>query len=213
MRPRLGPGRTGRAVTPGRSWRVLAAIAVGGAAGSLARWGLASAFPSAPGGFPWVTLTVNISGCLLIGVLMGVIADAGRRHGAPRVPALARPLIGIGFLGGFTTFSTYAVEVQRAVVAGRTGSAMAYLVATSVGALLAVGAGLRAGRSLVRLGRSSPRGHGRRRPADGDPDARADSRADGPAGREDARRPAGRSAGRTGGPTPPPVGEETEASG
>ncbi|MGN9776918.1 FluC/FEX family fluoride channel [Micromonospora sp. H33] len=113
---------------------VLGAAATGGALGALARAGLSAALPHGPTGFPWGTFAVNVSGCLLIGVLMAVLA---RRGG----PALARPFLGVGVLGGYTTFSTYAVEAHQLAVAGAPATALAYLATTLVGALLAVWAG------------------------------------------------------------------------
>ncbi|MBQ0994491.1 CrcB family protein [Micromonospora sp. H61] len=114
---------------------VLAAIAAGGVLGALARAGLQHAVPHPPTGFPWATFTINTSGCLLIGVLMAVL---GHLDGGP---PLARPFLGVGVLGGFTTFSTYAVDVQRAIVVGAPGTALAYLAATVLGALVAVALG------------------------------------------------------------------------
>ncbi|MEO3774763.1 CrcB family protein [Micromonospora sp. B9E7] len=114
---------------------VLAAIAAGGVLGALARAGLQHAVPHPPTGFPWATFGINTSGCLLIGVLMAVL---GHLDGGP---PLARPLLGVGVLGGFTTFSTYAVDVQQAIVVGAPGTALTYLAATLLGALVAVGLG------------------------------------------------------------------------
>ncbi|MEU5673887.1 fluoride efflux transporter FluC [Micromonospora sp. NPDC047762] len=114
---------------------ILAAIAVGGALGALARAGLQHAVPHPPTGFPWATFTVNTAGCLLIGVLMAVL---GHLDGGP---PLARPFLGVGVLGGFTTFSTYAVDVQQAIVVGAPGTALTYLAATVLGALVAVALG------------------------------------------------------------------------
>ncbi|RAO54769.1 fluoride efflux transporter FluC [Micromonospora saelicesensis] len=114
---------------------VLAAIAAGGVLGALARAGLQHAVPHPPTNFPWATFTINTSGCLLIGVLMAVL---GHLDGGP---PLARPFLGVGVLGGFTTFSTYAVDVQQAIVVGAPGTALAYLAATVVGALVAVAVG------------------------------------------------------------------------
>jgi len=114
---------------------VLGAIAAGGVLGALARAGLQAAFPHGPATFAWATFGVNVSGCLLIGVLMAVLRAAGGG------PPLARPFLGVGVLGGFTTFSTYAVDVHAALVAGAPATALAYLAATVVGALFAVWAG------------------------------------------------------------------------
>ncbi|MFU8871524.1 FluC/FEX family fluoride channel [Micromonospora sp. SL4-19] len=125
---------------------VLAAIAAGGVLGALARAGLQASFPHPPTGFPWATFGINVAGSLLIGVLMAVITA---RPAGP----LVRPFLGVGVLGGFTTFSTYAVEVHRAVLAGAPGTALAYLAATLVGALLAVWTGdTVAARLLARAG-------------------------------------------------------------
>ncbi|MGW3603880.1 fluoride efflux transporter FluC [Micromonospora sp. NPDC005161] len=111
---------------------LLAAIAAGGVLGALARAGLQHALPHARTGFPWATFGINLTGCLLIGVLMAVLGHVG--GGRP----LVRPFLGVGVLGGFTTFSTYAVDVQQAVVAGAPVTALAYLAATVLGALVAV---------------------------------------------------------------------------
>ncbi|MEU5722155.1 CrcB family protein [Micromonospora sp. NPDC047738] len=125
---------------------VLGVIAAGGVLGALARAGLQTAFPHPPTGFPWATFGVNVTGCLLIGVLMAVISA---RPASP----LVRPFLGVGVLGGYTTFSTYVVDAQRAVAAGAPGTALAYLAATLVGALLAVWLGdALAGRVLARAG-------------------------------------------------------------
>ncbi|WP_119729928.1 fluoride efflux transporter FluC [Thermomonospora amylolytica] len=133
-------------VADGGTARTVAAVSAGGMLGSLARYGVAEAFPHAPGGFGWAMFAVNVSGCLLIGVLMAVIT------GRPRVHPLARPFLGVGVLGGFTSFSAYALDVQRAFQAGAPGVAVAYLVATVVCAPAAVYAGLRVTRPLVRRG-------------------------------------------------------------
>ncbi|TDC80747.1 CrcB family protein [Micromonospora sp. KC606] len=113
---------------------VLGVVAAGGALGALARAAAQAALPHSPTGFPWATFGVNVLGCLLIGALMAVV---GRR----RVPQLTRPFLGVGVLGGFTTFSAYAVDAHRALVAGAVGTALAYLAATLVAGLLAVVAG------------------------------------------------------------------------
>ncbi|MEV4120171.1 CrcB family protein [Micromonospora sp. NPDC049645] len=113
----------------------LATIAAGGVLGALARAGLQHAVPHPPTGFPWATFAVNTTGCLLIGVLMATLGHLGGGH------PLARPFLGVGVLGGFTTFSTYAVDIQLALANGAPGIALAYLAATVFGALVAVGLG------------------------------------------------------------------------
>ncbi len=121
---------------------VLGAIAAGGVLGAEARAGLVAVLPGR--GFPVGTLLVNASGCLLIGVLMVLVAEAGR--GGP----LVRPFLGVGVLGGYTTFSGYAVDAQRLLDAGRAGVAVATLAATPVLALAAVWLGARLTRAAVR---------------------------------------------------------------
>ncbi|MFD5422168.1 CrcB family protein [Streptomyces sp. NPDC127069] len=123
--------------------RVLAAVAAGGAVGASARYGVALLWPAGPAGFPWATLWTNVAGCALIGVLMALISEEGRRSPHP----LLRPFAGTGVLGGFTTFSTYAVDFSRLLDAGRAGLALAYAGLTLVAALGAVWAAA----SLTRL--------------------------------------------------------------
>ncbi|MFE9870828.1 CrcB family protein [Micromonospora sp. NPDC005686] len=113
---------------------VLGVIAAGGVLGALARAGAQAAVPHSPGGFPWATFAVNVTGCLLIGVLMAVLAAR------PAHP-LTRPFLGVGALGGFTTFSAYAVDAQRLLTDGAAGTAGAYLAVTVLGALAAVATG------------------------------------------------------------------------
>jgi CrcB protein len=125
-------------------WEVLAAISAGGIAGTLARYGLTLAFPHAPGAFPWATFGTNVAGCLLIGVLMVAITEVWQVHW------LVRPFLGVGVLGGFTTFSAYIVDVQEAVAAGAPATGLAYLAATLGAALLSVYAGVNLTRGLAR---------------------------------------------------------------
>ncbi|WP_410809058.1 fluoride efflux transporter FluC [Micromonospora sp. 067-2] len=125
---------------------ILVTIAAGGVLGSLSRAGLQHAVGHPPTGFPWATFGVNQSGCLLIGVLMAVLGHLG--GGRP----LVRPFLGVGVLGGFTTFSTYAVDVQQALIAGAPAIALAYLAATVLGALAAVGLGDAVTTGLLRRG-------------------------------------------------------------
>ncbi|MGO4463582.1 CrcB family protein [Streptomyces sp. M-16] len=142
--------------------RVLTAIAAGGALGASARFGVSLLWPTGPGAFPWATFWINVSGCALIGVLMVLISEGGRSAPHP----LVRPFVGVGVLGGFTTFSTYAVEFSGLLDAGRAEVALAYAGFTVVAALGAVWAAASATRLAVRravrpvAGRPDGRGHG-----------------------------------------------------
>jgi CrcB protein len=111
---------------------VVAAVALGGAVGAAARYGASLIWPTASGGFPWTTLAVNVIGCAVIGVFMVVITEVWAAH------RLVRPFFGTGVLGGFTTFSTYAVDIQRLVEDGRALTGLAYLGLTLLAALAAV---------------------------------------------------------------------------
>ncbi|MEU5538188.1 fluoride efflux transporter CrcB [Streptomyces sp. NPDC020362] len=117
-------------------WRtqtpVVAVVAVGGALGATARYALALAWPTPAGGFPWATFLINVVGCAVIGVFMVLITEVWAAH------RLVRPFFGTGVLGGFTTFSTYAVDIRNLVGAGHPRTGLAYLAATLVAALAAV---------------------------------------------------------------------------
>jgi CrcB protein len=149
------PDRETRTVAPARDidlrvpprrrtpWSTLVAISAGGVAGALARYAITTAVPA--GGFAWATLLVNAAGCLLIGILMVAVTEVWRAH------RLVRPFLGVGVLGGFTTFSTYILDIQRAVQAGAARAGLVYLAATLVSALTAVFAGTRLMRLLGRV--------------------------------------------------------------
>ncbi|GAB6985334.1 fluoride efflux transporter FluC [Nocardioides pyridinolyticus] len=112
------------------SLRLLAAVAAGGAAGALARWGLTEAFPSDADAFPWATFAINVLGSLLLALLPAVAAVRRSR-------TLAAAL-GPGVLGGFTTLSAYSEQARALVDAGRVGVAGAYVVGTLAACLVAV---------------------------------------------------------------------------
>jgi CrcB protein len=138
----------------GATLGMLSVISVGGVLGSLARYGLGVAFSHGAAGFPWATFAVNVAGCGLIGVLMVCIDQLGAHR-------LVRPFLGVGVLGGFTTFSTYVVEVQQAVAAGAARLGLAYLGGTLAAAVVAVVVGSvltsTVIRVLTRAGRRGPK--------------------------------------------------------
>ncbi len=133
---------TDRPVSTAPSAGTTAVVAVGGVVGSLLRWGLQEAWPHDADGFPASTLAVNTTGCLAIGVLMVWV-------GSGRAPAAARPFLGVGLLGGFTTFSAYAVDLPVLVEAGRADLAVLCLVSTVALAIVAVVAGTAVGTALA----------------------------------------------------------------
>src|SRR3954454_9060675 len=132
-----------------RTWdpAVLAAIAVGGVLGAEARYGLGVLLPHHPGQWPWATWLINVSGCFLIGILMVVIAELTSPH------RLVRPFLGVGVLGGYTTFSTAMVGVQQMALAGHEGAALGSMAATVTAAVVAAFAGVIATRAVAALWR------------------------------------------------------------
>jgi CrcB protein len=126
---------------------VILAVAIGGALGSSARYGVALWFPQPVGGFPWATFAINITGCLLLGILV-VVLNA-------RFPPnrYARPFFGTGILGGYTTFSTYSVETVLLLKDHFVDRAVAYALGSVATGLLAAWLGIVAGRWIASIGR------------------------------------------------------------
>jgi fluoride exporter len=121
---------------------LLAPIAVGGALGSLARWGLVVALPHGGDAWPWSTFLANVSGCLLLGVLMAFVLGPWSHT------RYLRPFLGVGVLGGYTTFSTY--ELDAHVLGGHAPVlAMLYLVVSVATGVAAAWLGLTIGRVVV----------------------------------------------------------------
>lgn len=112
--------------------RELAAVFAGGAAGTLARAGLATALATAPGHWPWATFTVNIVGSFILGFVTTRLLE--------RLPlsAYRRPLLGTGLCGGLTTFSTMQVETLQMLEHGHYRLAAVYTVVSITAGLLAV---------------------------------------------------------------------------
>jgi fluoride exporter len=127
----------------GLSLVTIAAIALGGALGTLARYLLEAHLPTGAGQFPSTTLAVNLSGSLAIGFLVPFTERLSYR-----APVL-RPFLMVGFLGGWTTYSTLAVEATLLVKDGAFAGCLAYLAATVAGGLGLVVLGHALGRRLV----------------------------------------------------------------
>lgn len=109
-----------------------ALIAIAGAAGALARYGIGSAV--GPRDFPWATLGINIAGSFALGYLL----RAGDLRGWSDLATLS---LGVGFLGAFTTFSTFSVETQSMVRDGRGAAAALYVGASLLAGVVMAGAG------------------------------------------------------------------------
>ncbi|MEU2515000.1 fluoride efflux transporter CrcB [Streptomyces syringium] len=129
--------------TLGEHWPVLCAVSAGGGVGAAARYGAGLLWPTASGTFPWTTFGINLVGCALIGVVLTVVSHLASPH------PLLRPFLATGILGGFTTFSTYAVDIRQLLADDRTATALAYLAATPLAALAAVWATTTATRRLL----------------------------------------------------------------
>jgi CrcB protein len=107
-------------------------VALAGAAGALARYGIGSAV--GPRDFPWSTLGINMAGSFALGLLL----RTGDLRGWPDVVTLC---LGVGFLGAFTTFSTFSVETQSMLRDGRNAAAAFYVLASVVGGVALAAAG------------------------------------------------------------------------
>ena len=122
----------------------LAAIAVGGGIGSVARYLLSAAFPAGHG-FPWAIFAVYVSGCFCLWLLMVYLLEVW----PPR--RFLRPFLAVGLLGGYTTYSTYAGGVMRLLTGHALALADAYALSSIVAALAAVWCGTRAARVAAAL--------------------------------------------------------------
>jgi fluoride exporter len=122
---------------------VLAVIFAGGCVGGLARYAVTQAWPSGAGRFPWATLGVNLVGAFVLAVVVVVVTDDARS------PAWVRPLIGTGFCGALTTFSSVVVAADRLIAHGHASTAVGYLILSIVAGLLAAGIGLLTARAVI----------------------------------------------------------------
>ena len=125
------------------SLEVVGVVALGGVVGSLLRYQVGVIWPNPAGTFPTTILLVNVLGCLVIGVFLTLITERWTAH------RLIRPFFGTGVLGGFTTFSTYSLDIVTLVRLGHPVQAVSYLFLTAIGAMLAVGLGMLATRRLL----------------------------------------------------------------
>jgi CrcB protein len=120
------------------------AIAVGAAAGGVARYYLTSWVLVRTGAaFPWGTLLINVTGSLLLGMIVRYAVAT------PEMSVELRALLTTGFCGGYTTFSTYSYETAALIETGQYGRAGAYAIGSAALALLATFAGFALVRELL----------------------------------------------------------------
>lgn len=123
--------------------RAFAAIFVGGAIGAALRTSLSQLSPTTAGHWPWVTFSLNVAGCFLLGYFVTRLQE--------RLPVTAyrRPFLGTGFCGALTTFSTFELDLLKLIDAGDLGLAGAYAAASVAAGF----AGMTLGTALVRRAR------------------------------------------------------------
>ena len=117
-------------------------VAAGGAGGAVLRYQTGRALtrllgPQTMTAFPWATLAVNVFGSLAMGLLAGWLA----RHEGVNAESW-RLLLGVGLLGGFTTFSAFSLEVMLLIERGQAASALAYALISVLAALIGLYTGL-----------------------------------------------------------------------
>ena len=119
-------------------------VGLGGLSGAIARHALGMIIIERLGSvFPWHTLIINVTGSFAIGVILTVLLDRGMPDSAIRL------LVVVGFLGGYTTFSSYTFEAIALIQRGAWAAALGYLLGSNMLGLLATLGGI----VLVRLGR------------------------------------------------------------
>ncbi|MCW3045051.1 MAG: CrcB family protein [Actinobacteria bacterium] len=125
-----------------RRGTILAAIALGGALGAPARYGVAQLVHVAKGSFPWATFWTNVTGSFALGLVLVLILE--------RFPPTryVRPFVATGFLGAYTTYSTFAVETDLLVRGGQAGTGVVYGLASLVAGFVAVWAGMLVARAI-----------------------------------------------------------------
>lgn len=121
-----------------RTATMLALVVLGGAVGTLVRVLLEDAFGAGLGEWPWATFAINVAGSFLLGLLVAALAARG---GDERL----RLALGTGVLGGFTTYSTFIVEVDRLLADGHLGLGAGYALGSVLLGVAAAAVGVRVG--------------------------------------------------------------------
>ncbi len=136
-----------RSRLPRIHWTSVAAVAAGGFAGGLLRYVVGLAWPAPAGSVPWAIVAVNTAGAFVLALLLVLVLEV-----LPPTTYL-RPVVGTGFCGALTTFSSVAVGVDQLIAGGSVLAATVYLVVGLLAGLLAVGLGVALGRGLGRVGK------------------------------------------------------------
>jgi CrcB protein len=125
--------------------KTLALVALGGSFGAVARYALTRAISGAVvSTYPWATLAINLTGCFFIGLFFVLFEEA-------LIPETIRAFITVGFLGAYTTFSTYSIETIQLFKAGHLKSGMVNILASNMLGLLFVFAGFYTGKMLLKI--------------------------------------------------------------
>ncbi len=124
---------------------IVVAIGIGGSVGAVARFAIAEALPTSSGSFPWSTLLINLTGSAVLGFLLVILSEQfPRGH-------LARPVLGTGVIGAYTTFSTLEVESLLLLRQHDILTAVVYEGTSVVGGLVVAWVGVVTARLLLRL--------------------------------------------------------------
>ncbi len=124
-------------------------VAVGGAAGAIARFSLTLLLQQREQAFPWGTLSSNVLGCLIIGVLAHAIAASDWFNASGLIPEQYRLLFAVGFCGAFTTLSALVFEINTMLQRGDLALASGYFTATMFGSFLAFYVGVQIARQFT----------------------------------------------------------------
>ncbi len=135
--------RLPRSRWPRIHWTTVAVVAAGGFVGGLARYGIGLAWPTPSGRFPWAIWTVNTSGALILGLLLVLVLEV--------LPPTryVRALVGTGFCGALTTFSSVATGADQLAAHGHAALAVGYVIASLAAGLAAAALGMTIGRSIA----------------------------------------------------------------
>lgn len=144
-RPRSAPS-VGRGRVRARI-QVLGVVFVGGTLGTTLRASFEEAAPPVPGALPWTTLTINVCGAFALGLLLEILVRTGEDSGWRRTARLG---LGTGVLGGFTTYSTFALEVATRLSPGAALVGLGYAASSVVLGAAAAALGIRLGHRVGR---------------------------------------------------------------